>query len=137
MTRFTLSSALKTLAVGGIAATALAGTASAECVRLVNVHGYSVIDREHVVLNGSASRHYLVTTRQRCHDLRFGVRLETSFRNTQTICAPQFEYITPENGMRCPIDSIEEVESLEAAEALIAARERAAAPMDEHNGGAE
>tara|TARA_R110002073_G_scaffold316724_2_gene489731 strand:- start:3106 stop:3519 length:414 start_codon:yes stop_codon:yes gene_type:complete len=137
MTRFTLPSALQSLAMGGLAAVALAGSASADCVRLVNIHGYSVIDREHVVLNGGANRHYLVTTRQRCQDMRFGVRLETSFRNTQTICAPQFEYITPESGMRCAIDSIEEVESLEAAEALIAAREEADGTADDHTGGAE
>jgi Family of unknown function (DUF6491) len=129
MTRFTFVSPLRSLVLAGLAATAITAPASAECVRLVNVHGYSVIDNQHLVLNGGASRHYLVTTRQRCPDMRFGARIGTSFDNTETICSPRFEYLLPEGGYRCSIDTIEQVESVEAAQSLIAER----AEMDERH----
>lgn len=95
---------------------------SPRCVRLTNINGYSVIDREHVVFRGGASRHYLATLRHRCPDLNFGVRLATSFGDNATICPPVVEFITPENGFRCAIDTIEEVESVDAARDLIETR---------------
>lgn len=100
------------------------------CLRLVNINGYSVIDRQHVVLRGGASRHYLATLRNRCPDLNFGVQLTTSFGRNATICPPVVEYITAESGFRCYIDTIEEVESVDAARSVI--EERAAA--DDDNG---
>jgi Family of unknown function (DUF6491) len=92
------------------------------CVRLININGYSVIDREHVVLRGGANRHYLLTTRHSCPDLNYGIRISTSFPDSTTLCAPLVEYITPENGMRCSIDTVEAVDSVEAARELISAR---------------
>lgn len=98
------------------------------CVQVRSIDGYSVIDDRHAVLNSGASRHYLVTTRTRCSGLRQGVALGTSFGGNQRICNPQLEYLTPEDGWRCAIETIEEVESREAAESLI---EQRAAQNDE------
>jgi len=92
------------------------------CIRMVHINGYSVIDREHVVFRGGASRHYLATLRHSCPDLNFGVRLATSFGENATLCPPVVEFITPDNGFRCAIDTVEEVDSVDAARALIEAR---------------
>lgn len=95
------------------------------CVRVTNINGYSVIDRQHVVFRGGASRHYLATLRSRCPDLNFGIQLATSFGDSATICPPVTEYITPDSGFRCYIDTIEEVESVDAARSLIEERAEA------------
>lgn len=95
------------------------------CVNLRNINGYNVIDNQHVVLNGGASRHYLVTTAGSCPDLRSGVRIATSFSANTRLCRPFIEYLIPERGFRCPIDTVEQVDSLDAARALIAEREAA------------
>jgi len=100
------------------------------CVRLVNINGYSVIDDEHLVLNGGASRHYLITLQRRCADLRFGIQLRTTFPRNGRVCRPFLESVIAEDGWRCRAEQIEEVESLEAARALIEAR----AALDEEGG---
>lgn len=105
--------------------------AAPRCVRMVQINGYSVIDREHVVFRGGASRHYLATLRHSCPDLNFGVQLATSFGENATLCPPVVEYITPDNGFRCAIDTVEEVESVDAARALIAERAEAAEASDD------
>ncbi|WP_421786191.1 DUF6491 family protein [Hyphobacterium sp.] len=96
------------------------------CVRLTNINGYTVIDRQHVVLRGGVSRHYLVTTRHSCPGLNFGARIATTFGETETVCPPVVEYLIPDDGFRCAIDTIEEVEDVESARALIEARAAAA-----------
>lgn len=95
---------------------------TSRCVYLRNINGYTVLDDQHVVLNGGASRHYLVTTRTRCSGLRFGVQIATSFGETERLCRPFAEFIIPDDGWRCAIDTIEEVETLERARELVAAR---------------
>lgn len=92
------------------------------CVRLVNVNGYTVIDNQHLVLNGGVSRHYLVTLRHSCAGLRFGTQLGTTFDRNERVCRPFVEYVIDADGFRCPVKQVEEVESLEAARELIAAR---------------
>jgi len=92
------------------------------CVQVRNVNGYSVIDDRHVLLNGGASRHYLVTTRNRCPDLRFGMQLGFSFGRTARLCRPFIEHIVTGGPVRCSIETIEEVENRQAAQALIDAR---------------
>lgn len=107
-----------------------AETGNPNRIRLVNVNGYSVIDREHLVLNGGASRHYLVTLQRSCFGLRSGVQIGTSFPATTTLYTPFMEYITVENGPldeRCYIDTIEAVESVDAARLLIEQRAQAEA----------
>jgi len=104
---------------------ALSAPAAAERIRLVNINGYSVIDNEHLVLNGSASRHYLVTLRHRCPGLRFGAEVGTSFPSTTTLYTPFLEYVYTRDDTRCFIDTIEEVDNLDAARALIEQRSSA------------
>ncbi|WP_417488166.1 DUF6491 family protein [Maricaulis sp.] len=100
-------------------------------VRLGRVDGYAVLDRQHVVLRSGVSRHYLVTLERPCFGLRTGFSLGLSVRSYTTIHTPHFEFVQTEDG-RCFFDSIEVVESNDAARALIAARAEAAeaAEMD-------
>ncbi|KAA5805001.1 hypothetical protein F1654_03120 [Alkalicaulis satelles] len=94
----------------------------ARCVRIRTISGYTVIDDRHMLIQGGPSRHYLVTTRQRCSGLRFGSRVGVSFGANERICRPFMEYIIPEDGWRCMIDTIEEVDSPDHARDLIARR---------------
>ncbi|MEQ8435161.1 MAG: DUF6491 family protein [Oceanicaulis sp.] len=96
--------------------------ARSECVSLRGVNGYQVIDDQHLVLTGGASRYYLVTTTSRCSGLRFGAQIGTSFGDNARLCPPIVEYVIPDDGWRCAIDTVEEVESLEEAEQRAAAR---------------
>lgn len=116
------------------AADAGAGAAAADapsrCVQLRNISGYTVIDDQHVVLRGGVSRRYLVTTRSRCTDMRFGAAVATSFGSNARLCPPIVEYVIPREGRRCLIDTVEEVESLEAARALVAQRAQADADTE-------
>jgi len=129
----TAASLLTAIAAIGLAATPAqaqdddADTGSSR-IRLVNINGYSVLDNEHLVLNGGVSHHYLVTLRSRCSGLRSGIQVGTSFPSTATLHSPSMEYITIANDplqQRCFIDTIEEVESVDAARALVADRDAA------------
>lgn len=118
-----LTAAAGLLALSLAAPAALAqDEAGSNCVSLRNINGYTVLDDQHVVLNGGASHHYLITTRTRCSGLRFGVQITTSFDDTERLCPPILEFITPQDGWRCAIDTIEEVESPEQARELVEAR---------------
>ncbi|MHA6289116.1 DUF6491 family protein [Maricaulis sp. CAU 1757] len=106
----------------------LAAPAAAQSIRLVNVNGYNVLDREHLVLNGGASRHYLVTLRRSCFGLNHGVRVGLSFPATTTLHSPHMEYVTVADGphdQRCYIDTIEQVEDIETARLLVEERAQA------------
>lgn len=116
---------LKTVILGSALAAASGAAASAECIRMTNVHGFTVIDDTHVVLNGGTRHHYLVTTRSRCPDLRWGMQIGTTLPRTGTVCSPVGEYLVSEDGWRCPIETIEEVEDLETARTLVEARNAA------------
>lgn len=94
----------------------------ARCVTIRTISGYTVIDDRHLLIRGGPSRHYLVTTRQRCSGMRFGVQIGTSFSDNQRICQPHLEFVIPDDGWRCLIDTIEEVDSREHARDLIARR---------------
>ncbi|MCC5995902.1 MAG: hypothetical protein JJU18_05975 [Oceanicaulis sp.] len=98
----------------------------ARCVRIRTISGYTVIDDRHMLIQGGPSRQYLVTTRQRCSGLRYGHRIGTSFSANQRICQPHMEYVIPDDGWRCMIDTIEEVDSPDHARDLIARRAAAA-----------
>ncbi|MCH8488955.1 MAG: DUF6491 family protein [Oceanicaulis sp.] len=94
----------------------------ARCVTIRTISGYTVIDDRHLLIRGGPSRQYLVTTRQRCSGMRFGVQIGVSFSANQRICQPHMEYVIPDDGWRCAIDTIEEVHSREHADELIARR---------------
>ena len=85
------------------------------CVSLRSVNGYQVIDDRHLVLTGGASRYYLLTMRTRCSGMRFGAQIGTSFGDNARLCPPFVEYVIPDDGWRCAIDTVVEVESVEAA----------------------
>ncbi len=93
-----------------------------ECVRIMNINGYSTLDDQHLLLNSGASRHYLVTTRRSCYGLEHGMQVGLSFPDRTRICNANLEYIVVPDGLRCQISTIEEVESADAARALIAQR---------------
>jgi len=93
-----------------------------ECVRILNINGYSSLDDQHLLLNSGASRHYLVTTRRSCYGLEHGMQVGLSFPDRTRICNASIEYVVVPNGGRCRIESIEEVEDAEMARALIAER---------------
>ncbi|WP_417484259.1 DUF6491 family protein [Maricaulis salignorans] len=124
-THITVAAALTGLLV-------LSAPAAAERIRLVNITGYSVIDEEHLVLNGGPNHHHLVTMRNRCAGLRHGVEVGLSFPSTTTLYTPFLEYVSTREDSRCAIDTIEAVESVDAARALIEQRaaEEAAAGSD-------
>ncbi|WP_300529419.1 DUF6491 family protein [Maricaulis sp.] len=102
-----------------------------ERVRVVNVNGYTVVDNQHVILSGSASRRYLVTLQRRCWGLRRGIQIGTSFGRTATIYNPRFEYIVTRDDPRCYIRDIEQVENEDAALALIEQRAAEAEAEDD------
>ena len=124
------------LAALGLAAGLAAPAVSAEpsqSIRVIGVDGYMVIDREHVVLDGIGQRHYLVTLRRSCPSLTGGMRIATSFPATGTVFNPRLEYLVTgdrRTGERCYIDTIEHVESRDAARALVEERRQAEAAPD-------
>jgi len=107
-------------------APAATGQSERACVHLRNINNYTVIDDRHLVLTGGASRHYLVTTRTRCSGMRYGAQIATSFGETARLCPPIAEFIIPDDGWRCLIDTVEEVDSVDAARELIQTRAAAA-----------
>lgn len=111
-------------------ALALAAPAAAQSIRLVNVSGYTVIDREHLILNGGASRHYLVTLRRPCWGLQTNSQVGMSFPPTTTLHSPHMEYVFTQPDERCYIDTVEQVESWSAARELVDTRAQSAAPEE-------
>jgi hypothetical protein len=116
---------LKSALALGVLVVASASASATDRIRLVNVHGYQVIDSEHLILDGGARRHYLVTLRHRCVGMRFGSSIGTSFAATATVYSPRHEYVYTSDDMRCYIDTIELVEDSDAARALIEERAEA------------
>ena len=66
---------------------------------------------------------FLVTTATRCAGLNFGVEIATSINGNQRICQPMNEFVIPDDGWRCRIASIQEVDSEEAAREIVEQRE--------------
>lgn len=116
-----------TLALAGAATLAALAASPAlaqedRCVQIRNISGYSVIDDRNVLIRMGASRYVLATTRTRCSGLRSGIQIATSFGDNTRICQPSVEYIVPDDGWRCQIDTLQEVESEDEARAIIAQR---------------
>lgn len=95
------------------------------CVQIGNVNGYSVIDDRHLVLRSGVRGFFLVTTATRCAGLNYGVEIATSITGNQRICQPMSEFVIPDDGWRCRIASIEQVESEDAARAIVEERRQA------------
>ncbi|KPP82536.1 MAG: hypothetical protein HLUCCA04_00330 [Oceanicaulis sp. HLUCCA04] len=131
MTAKSLTIACRRAAIAAaLAAITLSGAASAgslmqedRCVRIGSISGYSVIDDRNLVLRSGASSFFLVTTATRCAGLNFGVEIATSINGNQRICQPMNEFVIPDDGWRCRIASIQEVDSEEAAREIVEQRE--------------
>ncbi|MFY0637799.1 DUF6491 family protein [Maricaulis maris] len=98
-------------------------------IRIRNINGYAVLDRQHLVLRAGASRRYLVTLKRRCMGLRSSTGVGLSIDNFATIHNPHFEYVQTRQD-RCYFDTIEQVASNDEARALIEARANAAADAE-------
>ena len=98
-------------------------------IRIRNINGYAVLDRQHLVLRAGASRRYLVTLKRRCMGLRSSTGVGLSIDNFATIHNPHFEYVQTRQD-RCYFDTIERVSSYDEARALIEARAEAAADAE-------
>lgn len=129
--QFLIAAALTLSSASGASSIQTDDEGDPRCVLVRGVSGYSVIDDRHMLLQGGASRYYLVTTRTRCSGLRSGVSIGLSFADTARICTPVTEYLIPDDGWRCAIDTVVEVESEDAARALIEQRAQTAAPQDD------
>lgn len=125
-----LLSALLLAGAGGADESAAQDDGS-RCVQVRGINGYSVLDDRHLLLRGGASRYYLVTTSTRCSGLRFGASVGLSFADTARICPPITEYLIPDDGWRCRISEVVEVEDEEAARARIAEQADADSSEDE------
>ena len=83
------------------------------------ITGYTVLDHQHLVLqNGDA--HWLATTSTRCAGLEPGA--DIAFDESDGPCPPDLDHITPPDGWRCAIETIEPVDSIEHARELVQAR---------------
>ncbi|TGY89636.1 hypothetical protein E5163_00375 [Marinicauda algicola] len=101
------------------AAAVLLGAPGALAQETCEITGYTVLDHQHLVLQ-SGNAHWLATTSTRCAGLEFGA--EIAFGEYDGTCPPAPEYITPPDGWRCAIDTIEPVDSVEHARELVQAR---------------
>jgi len=122
------TSLISAIILGACATNDISDTAATQdrfndCVSIRNVNGYSVIDNQHLLLRAGVSEQYLITTKQRCSSMRFGTQVGLSFGNNRRICPPFIEHIVTDDGMRCQIDTIENVDSLDAARAMIESRQ--------------
>jgi hypothetical protein len=124
------------LAVAVAAGLGLAGCASSQptdaasatdrvCVRVQQINSYEPIGDHHVVIKVSASKRYLLTLEEICTGLNFARGIAVADKSTR-ICNDGFSFLTyqqPGHGVRrCRIINLEEVESSEAAEALVESR---------------
>ncbi len=129
---------MKLAIITAFAAASLAGAASwantpedtPRSVRIFNVHGYTVLDQEHVLLRGGGRKRYLVTLSSRCPGLNFGIEMTTSFPATTTLYHPTMEYISGADFGRCYIDTVEEVADEDTARELITQRAEADAESE-------
>jgi hypothetical protein len=96
------------------------------CVRVQQINSYEPIGDHHVVIKASASTRYLLTLDEICTGLKFARGIAISDASTR-VCNDGFSFLTfqqPGHGARrCRIINLEEVESSEAAEALVKSRE--------------
>lgn len=91
------------------------------CAWVPDPFGYGVIDEKHMVLDGSASRKYLVTFMSRCYGLNYamGIGLE---RHGSQICSGDAVVAGHD---RCVIRYIEQVKDGREAAAIVEGRNAA------------
>lgn len=89
-----------------------------QCFFVPDPFGYGVIDDKHMILDGSASRKYLVTFLSRCHGLRFALGIGLDRHGSQ-ICSG--DSVLAGND-RCVIRYIEQVKDAREGAAIVQAR---------------
>lgn len=92
-----------------------------ECVRIRSVRNWSAIDDEHLWLEVSGSRQYLVSLWARCPGIRFAQVIALSNASSR-ICPNDFGSVLFDDGgttMRCGIGNVELVGSRGEAEAIV------------------
>ena len=124
------------LAIAMLAGLGLAGCANSQptdgasatdrvCVRVQQIASYEPIGDHHVVLKVSVSKRYLLTLEEVCTGLNFARGITIADASSR-VCNDAFSFLTfqqPGHGARrCRIINLEEVETSEAAEALVESR---------------
>lgn len=100
------------------------------CLNVNMINGFRVIDDWHLTVSTGVRHNYLITTSNRCRDLRRGYQMAIKSHGTFT-CSNSRDTIIPiETGdygitVRCYIKNIEKVESHSAAKKLVEEREDA------------
>jgi Family of unknown function (DUF6491) len=84
---------------------------------------FTLIDNQHLVLEGGDKKHYLLTLYNRCFDLDIALALRIDGHSDQ-LCGPGDSIVTKRD--RCPIEYLEEVAGTSEAKAIVAARAAAA-----------
>lgn len=84
---------------------------------------FTVIDDQHIVIEGADRKHYLLTLSHRCFDIDTALGLRIDGHGDQ-LCAPGDAITTRRD--RCPIEYLEEVSGESEAKAIVAARAAAA-----------
>lgn len=101
------------------------------CINSRSIRTFDAITDEYVYVREGSDEHFLMTTQNRCFNLRHaqGIALKDT---TSRICSDGFGEIVYRDGMgsmarleTCRIDKIERVDSKEDAEAIVEAREAA------------
>ena len=101
------------------------------CVNSRSIRTFDAISDEYVYVREGSNGHYLMTTQNRCFNLRHaqGIALKDA---TSRICSDGFGEIVYRNGLgsaarleSCRIDKIERVDSRDDAKAIVEARKAA------------
>lgn len=96
-----------------------------ECLRARAVRTYDAMDDQHIWVEESASRQFLLTLYSRCPDISTAQAI--AFTNMMSICPNNPGSVTFRNetgGLRCDIRTVERVGSRGEAEAIVDDRRR-------------
>lgn len=95
------------------------------CVNSRTIRSFDAFSDEHIFVEESGRKYYLFTMKNRCPGLRFSFAIAIK-DTTSRVCSGAFgEVVYKDSGRRsmsCRIDTIEVVESKEAASALVEQR---------------
>ena len=90
---------------------------------------FTVLDDQHIVIEGDNRKYYLLTLTHRCFDIDMALGLRVDGHGDQ-ICGPGDTIVTKRD--RCPIEYLEEVSGESEAKAIVAARAAAAKAARQH-----
>lgn len=106
-----------------------------DCLLTNRLSGFEALDDRHVYLRERGDKHYLVTTRGACLDLRHAITVAVD-SPTQRLCSRGFAKLVHRDGLSgplqsCHIDTIEPVASKEHARAYVDQRNGRPSPQIE------